>query len=306
MNQHITPPDAGAVSQTPGATASAQWKGRRLATEAIRPVIALLTDFGHADPYVAQMKGAILRRAPHVQLVDISHECTPFRLEQAGFFLQVSQNHFPRGTVFVAVVDPGVGTARRIVCLARDGRLFLAPDNGILTQLLDEPGHAAVFDLTPSAEALHAASRTFHARDLFAPLAARLAQGDSPAGIGAALRLEDVVRLASVDPEQREDGALVLRVLHVDRFGNCILNAPVDSWHGTLAAWARLEVHTADGVAHPAVLANTYAELAEGSPLGVLAGSQGYLELALSRASAARKLGLHPGDILTLAAGSPA
>ncbi|MCA1987372.1 MAG: SAM-dependent chlorinase/fluorinase, partial [Desulfovibrio sp.] len=110
--------------------------------ECRRPVIALLTDFGHADPYVAQMKGAVLQRASDVQLIDISHEISPFGIAQAGFFLRASQGHFPCGSVFVAVVDPGVGTSRRILCLVREERLFLAPDNGLLSMLLDAPGPA--------------------------------------------------------------------------------------------------------------------------------------------------------------------
>lgn len=272
-------------------------------TKCRHPVIALLTDFGHADPYVAQMKGAVLQRASGVQIIDISHEISPFGIAQAGFFLRASQEHFPCGSVFVAVVDPGVGTSRRILCLVRKERLFLAPDNGLLSMLLDAPGPANLYDVTPPRGALDAVSRTFHGRDVFAPLAAQLATGVAPAAIGTFLPLEQAVRLPDAGPVWRPDGALAVRVLHVDRFGNCILNVPTEPWRDALAAWGSLAMRLADGTVFPAVLAETYVVLPSRDVLGVLAGSQGYLELALDRDSAARRLGLHPGDALHLVSG---
>ncbi|MCA1986019.1 MAG: SAM-dependent chlorinase/fluorinase, partial [Desulfovibrio sp.] len=165
------------------------------------------------------------------------------------------------------------------------------------------PGPANLYDVTPPRGALDAVSRTFHGRDVFAPLAAQLATGVAPAAIGTFLPLEQAVRLPDAGPAWRPDGALAVRVLHVDRFGNCILNVPAEPWRDALAAWGSLAVRLADGTVFPAVLAETYAVLPSRDVLGVLAGSQGHLELALDRDSAARRLGLHPGDALHLVSG---
>ncbi|GAB7079171.1 SAM hydrolase/SAM-dependent halogenase family protein [Megalodesulfovibrio paquesii] len=302
-SQEVIAGDSAAQAGAAQPVVSTQWTGRRHGIEVMPPVIALLTDFGTADPYVAQMKGAILRRAPNARLVDVTHAVQPYHLEQAGFLLQASCNHFPRGTVFLAVVDPGVGTARRIICLSRDGRMFLAPDNGLLTPLLEEPGQALVHDLTPSAEAIAGASATFHARDIMGPLAARLAEGTLPAEIGREVPLEEAVRLKSPAAQQVGE-ALHLRVLHVDRFGNCILNAEVDPWLERLLArqaegrllQVALEGETRRGLQ----LVRTYAELQDPATMGLLAGSQGYLELALDKASAAAQLGLRAGDFVRI------
>lgn len=278
-------------------------KGRRAFGEGIKPVIALLTDFGNSDPYVAQMKGAILRRAPQVRLVDISHDVLPFQLEQAGFYLHVSYAHFPRGAIFLAVVDPGVGTERRILCLARDGRLFLAPDNGLLTALFKEPGQYRIFDLTAAGQSINSTSCTFHGRDIFAPLAARLSQGESPATMGKELPLEEVVRLSTAEPSLRE-GSLALMVLHIDRFGNVLLNANNDPCFEQVRQCGKCLLHTSSGKTSVLLPVQTYGDLRlepdQPELYGIIEGSQGYLEIAMRQASAAKSLELHVGDRVTL------
>lgn len=131
------------------------------------PVIVLLTDFGHVDPYVGQMKGVLLCHAPQATIVDLCHEVRAQDVRQAGFLLQGSCRHFPAGSVFVCVVDPGVGSARDILLAEFGGRLFLAPDNGLLSFLLDEPAR-----WWRTQTDMSGASRTFHGRDVFAGLAA--------------------------------------------------------------------------------------------------------------------------------------
>lgn len=252
----------------------------------MHPVIVLLTDFGHQDPYVGQMKGALLCAAPDACIVDLCHEVAPHDTVQAGFLLQASHGHFPRGSIFVCVVDPGVGSARSILMARLEDRFYLAPDNGLLSFLLDEKASWwRARTITP------AASRTFHGRDIFAPLAARLAGGQSPDSLGSQLAPDEVVRLETPWATIR-DGALDCRVLHVDRFGNCLLNLRSAFGHSPGRTWL-----THDG--REIVEARTYSELPHGR-IGLLAGSQGVMELAVNGESCARILHLSPGSPLSM------
>lgn len=189
--------------------------------------VVLLSDFGLIDPYVGQMRGTIARLAPEVRILDLTHGVTPFNLPQAGYFLAASAPHFPEDAVFVAVVDPGVGTDRRIVAVERRRQIFLAPDNGLLDLVLQGGESFRVFDLTPDAITLGRASATFQGRDVLAPLAARLALGEPPSDLGTAMDPAGLVRSPWGRPVS-EDGGVAAQVLHVDRFGNCVLNLRQD------------------------------------------------------------------------------
>lgn len=262
--------------------------------------IALLTDFGLSDPFVGQMKGVLARLAPKSLVLDVSHGIEPFNVGQAGFFLRASAPHFPEDTVFVAVVDPGVGTERRMLAAEIGSQLFLAPDNGVLWLLLSpvEERPAKIFDVTGAARAgahkdVSSVSATFHGRDLFAPLAARLAHGEKPETLGPGLPVQSLERQEWFSPQpfvpNPRNGAIEAHVLHVDRFGNCTLTleagvAPTQ----TLAGLALAEPQA------PVRLVRTYGELDEGE-LGLLAGSQGFLELAVNLGSAAQRLNLSLG-----------
>lgn len=269
------------------------------------PAICLLTDFGQADPYAAQMKGAILARQPGAAIVDVSHEVPPFALSTAALFLDASRGHFAPGTVFVCVVDPGVGTARRIIALIKDGQTILAPDNGLAGLVLAAPGPARAHDLSAHAEAA-GVSATFHGRDVFAPLAAALASGTSPAELGPEVDAQSLKRLPWAAPQwERAARRVRAAVLHVDRFGNAITNLPVDALD-TLAAWGDLTLTSSPEADAPATLlavVRSYAALPPRAA-GLLAGSQGRLEIAMNQAHAARALGLEPGRALTLSAGT--
>ena len=266
--------------------------------------ICLLTDFGLADPYVAQMKGAVLARLPGARIVDLCHEVPPFALSTAALFLDASRGHFAPGTVFVCVVDPGVGTARRIVALDKDDRTILAPDNGLAGLVLAAPGPARAFDLSAHAEGA-GMSATFHGRDVFAPLAAALASGTNAADLGPEVDAQTLKRLSWAAPHWARDARRVhAAVLHADRFGNAITNLPADAL-ATLATWEGLSLASppgADTPAHPLAVVRSYAALPP-QAVGLLAGSQGRLEIAMNQAHAARALGLEPGCPLTLTAG---
>ena len=187
-------------------------------------VIALFTDFGTRDAYVAQLKGAILSIHATAQLVDLTHEVHAFDVRAAADLLEASARYFPARTIFVAVVDPGVGTARRPVLLVTQAeKYYVGPDNGLFTRVIEREGLQAAYLLTQAAYFLPQVSATFHGRDLFGPVAAHLARGVAPAQFGP--RLAELVRLPYVRP-QRMGETVIGEVIHVDRYGNIATNIP--------------------------------------------------------------------------------
>lgn len=270
----------------------------------MRPIVALLTDFGTASPYTAQMKGVILSHCPEAAVVDITHEVPPFGLSQAALFMEASRAHFPQHAVFAAVVDPGVGSERRIVGLIKDRQTFLAPDNGLLGLVVAAPGPARAFDLSDHATKPWISS-TFHGRDVFAPLAAAIAGGERLPAMGPEIPVDTLTMLPWAEPEWNVRARSVdAFVLHVDRFGNCLTNIPLASGEDFLGHWGPMDLLRASGERLAVTPSRSYPDLPVGS-LGLLAGSQGYLELAMNQASAAEFTGLCAGDALTLATRNP-
>ncbi len=258
----------------------------------VRRPIALLTDFGLDDPYVGQMKGVMARLASEIRILDLSHGVEPFNLVQAGFILKASAKHFPKNTVFVSVVDPGVGTSRRIILVEINGQSFLAPDNGLLGLVLARVEQLEVFDMSRAVTALDSVSATFHGRDVFAPLASWLALGGPVHELGTRMEPEDLApsafpEIIAIHSLQKHEETRVT-VLHADRFGNCVLG--LESGPSPLPDFRALRAN-----GKPAKIVTTYGELAPGE-LGLLAGSQDYMELAVNQGSAALELGLSPGD----------
>ncbi|MCC6781982.1 MAG: SAM-dependent chlorinase/fluorinase [Planctomycetes bacterium] len=239
-------------------------------------IVTLTTDFGSVDPYVAQMKGVVLGQCRRAVLVDVVHELPPQDIGAAAFVMASLVERFPAGTVHIGVVDPGVGSARRVLGVAAADAFWLAPDNGLLTALLArEDARALVIDV--DALGIRPASRTFHGRDVFAPIAGRLAGGTLGfASLGP--RCADPVRLAGPSGS----GA---RVVWVDRYGNLITDlvlTPGSVCRGVVAA------------GREAPLVGCYADAAPGS-LVSLVGSYQTVELALVGGSAARELGIGAG-----------
>lgn len=246
--------------------------------------ITLLTDFGLADPYVGQMKGAILAHLPSATIIDLCHEILPHNITQASFLLLASYAHFPVETVFVCVIDPGVGSDRGVLLARHQHRLFLAPDNGLLSFLTARETQWWRLHTPDNL------SNTFHGRDFFAPTAARLAAGAHPDSLGHAVNSMDVLNLPSVNATVSPD-EIHAHVVHTDRFGNCLLNLPADMFAHIATCW-RIGRHAVTKI-------RTYADLQPGA-IGLLAGSQGVLELAMNQQSCASVLHLAPGSPVLL------
>ncbi|MDP8222738.1 MAG: SAM-dependent chlorinase/fluorinase [Candidatus Lernaella stagnicola] len=245
-------------------------------------ILTLTTDFGLADGYAGAMKGVILSRAPRANVVDISHEVPPHDVLHGAFVLFQAAPFFPPDTVHVAVIDPGVGTARRGIVVAHRRHFFVGPDNGVFSPFLDE--QAVVYELADPDLWLPDPSATFHGRDLFAPAAAQLATGLPPAECGP--RVDDPVRLPAWRLK-REGDSFVTAVVHIDRFGNCITALP----GARLAELGSGTIRVIPEGGPALALRRAYGEVEVGEPLA-LVGSSGLLEIAVRNGHAARVLEL--------------
>lgn len=254
-----------------------------------RPIITLLTDFGSADHYVGAMKGIILGICPDAQLVDISHEIAPYAITEAAFTLSQAWTCFPEATVHLAVVDPGVGSARRPILAAAGGHYFAAPDNGVLTMLYDAVPAHEVREITAARYFRQPVSRTFHGRDIFAPVAAHLASGVAPTEFGG--RIENYVRLSFGAPAHIGPKTWAGTILKVDHFGNLTTNFDSGSWLRLAAEPFEMKV----GTRLVARTASSYAEMDPGN-LFVIAGSAGFLEVSMNRGNAGHATGAKSGD----------
>lgn len=258
-----------------------------------RPVVALLTDFGTRDHYAGTMKGVALDICPDITFVDITHDIAPYDTLGGALELAASYKYFPPGTVFVVVIDPGVGSARRGIAAEAGSYRFVGPDNGVLTLALKETPPARVIELTNARYARPTVSRTFEGRDRFAPAAAWLASGTDLAELGDPLtEWTELVIPRPFIAAGRVNG----EVLRVDRFGNLVSNLhrqvveDFGQGHG-------VEVTVGSRVV--ASLVTTYADVAQGS-VCALFGSSEHLEIAVSGGSAAERLGLARGAPVAL------
>jgi S-adenosylmethionine hydrolase len=257
-------------------------------------IVTLLTDFGTADYFVAAMKGVVLGIAPGATLVDLTHEIPPQDIRAAAFFLRSLHDVFPSGSIHLAVVDPGVGSARRPIVVA-DRHLWVGPDNGIFSQVYERDPDARVFHATNERLFRHPVSATFQGRDVFAPLAGALAAGLSVHDVGR--EIHDPVRLPPPRLERLAGGALGGEVVHVDRFGNCITSFPPDA----LPADALLPgFRLVAGRGEIGSLRRFYQEAGDSPEPFAIWGSAGLLEIVVNCGSAAERLGLERGSPITL------
>jgi hypothetical protein len=260
------------------------------------PVITLLTDFGLADHYVAAMKGVILNLCPRARLIDISHQIAPYSISEGAYTLAQAWQYFPKGTVHLAVVDPGVGSARRAIAVEINGHRFVAPDNGLLTMVLAS-GHAAkTREISARRYFREPVGNTFHGRDIFAPVAAHLANGLALSRLGKSLADPVIGNFAK--PVQIADQQWRGNVLSVDRFGNVITNFDWATFHEIAQRPFSLKL-----ASRPSTKVNkfhsTYASVQAGK-LFATQGSTGYIEISINQSSAAAALNAVPGTAIAL------
>ena len=253
-----------------------------------KPLITLTTDFGAADQFSGVMKGVIKRIAPAAEIIDISHELTPFEINEAAYVVGETYAYFPKKTIHVVVVDPGVGTSRRPILVEAAGQYFIAPDNGVLTMVCRREEKHKCREITASKYFLDPVSRTFHGRDIFAPCAAHLAMGAPPASFGKLIK--DHLMLKMDSPVQNGKRTWQGLVLRIDRFGNLITNFHIKEFD-----WIKTRpFELAIGMEKVRRLALNYAECNIGE-LALIEGSSGYLEVSSNQASAAKILGCGGG-----------
>lgn len=258
-------------------------------------VITITTDFGHKGPFVGVMKGVILQRFRDAQVVDLTHEIPAQWPPEAGFWVRRSYRYFPPGTVHVAIVDPGVGTERDILVIEYDHHYFMAPDNGLLGRMLDHAAGALIFRLDLGALgrlSIPMPSNTFHGRDIFAPIAAELAAGQTtPVSIGTAT---DTWIPAWVDEPEARENAVSGSIMTVDAFGNLISNIDaqlVESFDQPVVQVAGREIP----------LLTTYGNVQPGEYLALI-NSFGVVEVALAESNAAEGLGVGRGAPISIVA----
>ncbi|MCB4756427.1 MAG: SAM-dependent chlorinase/fluorinase [Elusimicrobia bacterium] len=258
-------------------------------------LVCLLTDFGSSDGYVGVMKGVILSIAPEARFVDLTHGIAPQDVRSAAFQLLAAYRYFPKGTLFLSVVDPGVGSNRRILYTEAGGWHFLAPDNGLLSWVLEEEKPELVLAVSKALTSGESLSRTFHGRDVFAPLAGRFLKGEKPTSWGS--KVDDWARLPF--PSVKKTGRRWTgEILAVDHFGNLITNIRNKDL-SPVAEKGRIEIRLGKKAGVIKGLASTYNSVPTGRLLAI-AGSAGFVEISQRDGNAAKKTGLNVGDPFTL------
>ena len=266
-----------------------------------RPIVTLTTDFGTNDHFVGAVKGVILDIVPEAAIVDISHAVQAFDVLDGALTISQAYSYFPTGTVHMVVVDPGVGTARRPILASSDGYHFVAPDNGVLSMVYAREERMHVRHITSDHYFRQPVSNTFHARDVFAPVAGYLAKIVDSHKFGD--EIEDYVRFAAPKPKPAGDNKIRGVVLKVDRFGNLITNVTPEDAPALFAPNAAFKI--AVGNKEISDIRTAYAEGAPGEVFAVL-GSMGYLEIVANRAAAAQLTGAGKGSEVSILLGEGA
>ncbi len=263
-----------------------------------RPVVALMTDFGLGDGDVGVMKGVIAGIAPQAQIIDVTHEIAPQNVASAAWILSTAYRYFPVGTVFVCVIDPGVGSSRGAIAVAAGDWFFVGPDNGLFTYIYaEQPVHGAVLLQNPAYQ-LPQVSSTFHGRDIFAPAGAYLARGVALPEFGAPVAPAALQRLP-IEPPVRRRNSIEADILHIDHFGNIITSIPL-SLVPDLFDLGEVRAEFAGN--HP-VVTQRRRFFAGGAVDGVpflYGDSSGYVGIAVRNGSAARTLGVSASTPVTL------
>jgi hypothetical protein len=249
-------------------------------------IIVLLTDFGLKDEYVGVMKGVIYSITDEAKIIDLCHEIPPQDIIWAGYLLYKSYKYFPKGSIFVAVIDPGVGTSRDIILMEAEGYFFLAPDNGLLSLIYERLNPKIILKVDKDKFSLKPVSHTFHGRDIFAPVAAHLSKGMDISEIGEPLK--EIILEEFPKPKVKED-QIIASVIHVDRFGNLITNLEREEFENLGLKGPRIIIagRQIQGI-------STFYE--PDKDLIAIWESKNLLEIASPNASAAKLLGVGKGE----------
>ena len=266
-------------------------RGKRTVASGVVPLISSLTDFGLMDPYVAEMKAIILSICPSARIIDISHLVEKFNVRMGAFLLASAAPSFPTGTVHLAVIDPGVGSARRPIAVETECSLFVGPDNGLLVPAAQPENIRHVYEVTNRTMMRERVSATFHGRDIFASIAAHLACGSSPKELGREITNYVIPSYA----QPKLDGKAVLcEVSYVDGFGNIITNLRSDQISEFNINVGERLVISVGKRRFSGRYVKTYSDLEE-NDFGLLVGSHGFLEIACREKSAAKRFGARNG-----------
>ncbi len=266
-----------------------------------RPIITLTTDFGINDHFVGAVKGVILDIVPEAAIVDISHAVQAFDVLDGAIAISQAYSYFPNGTVHLVVVDPGVGTSRRPIVASSDGYHFVAPDNGVLSMVYAKEERVHVRHIASDHYFRQPVSNTFHARDIFAPVAAYLAKQVESHKFGE--EITDYIKFAAPRPKATGENRMRAVILKVDRFGNLITNLTPEDAPAIFSGKSPFKIVV--GSKEITDLRNNYAEGAPGEVFGIL-GSMGYLEIVANRTPAAQLTGAGKGSEVTIFLGEAA
>jgi S-adenosylmethionine hydrolase len=264
----------------------------------MKRIIALMTDYGYKDPYVGVLKGVIKSINPDVEVIDLTHGIERHNVLEAAIMLAVSAKYFPSGTIFVVIVDPGVGSTRRALVIETTNYILIGPDNGCLTILADQDRVKRVFDISNTKYKLPIVSHTFHGRDIFAPVAAWISRGISIEDIGIEISYDNVVKIMIEKPiVNLENRSIRGQVLYIDVFGNIMTNITekeLDVLRIQLGSKLTISLNSKSTIC-------TYETSFSKVPIGEYAcylNSWGYLEIAINMDNAAEKLKVKQGDYL--------
>jgi S-adenosyl-L-methionine hydrolase (adenosine-forming) len=257
-------------------------------------IITLLTDFGSSDYFVGAMKGVILSINPDATIADITHEIPPQDIEAGAFNLLSCYRDFPKGTIHVAVVDPGVGSDRRAIVVECGDQFFVGPDNGLFSWVCERENNWTATQVTNARFFRRPVSNTFHGRDIFAPVAAALSLGQRPREFGTSVT--EMVRLESLEPVATNKNTIAGRILHIDRFGNCVTNFTRQTLEsqGPATSW-RISLNNSEIDSFRDFFADSTTNEAV-----AITGSAGFIEICVRNGSAAKLLSVQRGQRVEL------
>jgi S-adenosylmethionine hydrolase len=261
------------------------------------PIITLLSDFGLKDPYVAEMKAVIMGICPEARIIDVSHDIEKFNIRMGAFVLASAAPHFLKGTIHVAVVDPGVGTKRRAILVKTSHAFYVGPDNGLLLLAAQKQGIKHVYNITNPRYMLSRVSKTFHGRDIFAPAAAHLASWSNPTDFGPEIHDYVIPKFAKPELTGNE---LQGEVLHIDDFGNIITNISAEDFEKTpIKEGSTFHLRFKDKGVIALRFCSAYGEAQVGKPLALI-GSHNFLEISINQGNASKKFRTKTGDPITV------